>query len=117
MNLLEKKAYIELNAMRLGELLANVKTANMGPGVLAKPMSNILPQAASKGSSILSRLRGQGDHMAELGGLGILAAPSIGHLTGHDMSDNAAHATELGGLGVLAAPSALHMGKALLRRH
>jgi hypothetical protein len=116
MNLLEKRAYIELNAMRLGEMLANTKIANMGMPMAGNVMKN-LPATGSTGSTILSRLKGQGSHIAELAGLGILAAPSVAHMTGHDMGENTNHAMELGGLGVLAAPSALHLGKAILNRH
>lgn len=53
-------------------------------------------------------------HAAELGGLGILAAPSIKKMvTGKEMSENNKHKTELAGLGVLAAPSAVHVAKSL----
>lgn len=41
---------------------------------------------------------------AELAGLATLAAPSVGHLTGHKMSDKATHVSEVSGLGILAAP-------------
>jgi len=53
-------------------------------------------------------------HAAELGGLGILAAPSVQKLRGKAMGEKAEHKTELAGLGVLAAPSALAAGKGLL---
>ena len=56
-------------------------------------------------------------HAAEIGGLGILAAPSIKALaTGKKMSENKTHKYELAGLGLLAAPSAIHMGKSILSK-
>lgn len=50
-------------------------------------------------------------HAAEVGGLGILAAPTVQHLRGEkkEMSDRKKAAYELGGLGVLAAPSAVKL--------
>jgi len=55
-------------------------------------------------------------HAAELGGLGILAAPSAAHLSGHKMKEDTQHKLELGGLGVLAAPSAYAAGKSILSK-
>lgn len=55
-------------------------------------------------------------HAAELAGLGILAAPSIQHLRGKEMSEKNKARTEVAGLGVLAAPSALAAGKAGLSK-
>lgn len=50
-------------------------------------------------------------HAAELGGLGILAAPSVQHLRGKEMSEKNKSRAELGGLGVLAAPTAAVVAK------
>lgn len=48
----------------------------------------------------------------ELGGLGILAAPSVAGLTGHPMGEKAKEVAEVGGLGVLAAHPAYELGHA-----
>jgi hypothetical protein len=54
-------------------------------------------------------------HAAEIGGLGLLAAPTAKKvMTGKDMSEGKQHAAELGGLGILAAPSAYALGKKYL---
>lgn len=50
-------------------------------------------------------------HAAELGGLGILAAPSVQHLRGKEMSEKNKSRAEIAGLGVLAAPTALGVAK------
>lgn len=50
-------------------------------------------------------------HAAELTGLGILAAPSLGHMAGKEWSEKNKARAEVGGLGVLAAPSAVAVGK------
>lgn len=50
-------------------------------------------------------------HAAELGGLGVLAAPSVQRLRGKPMDEKAEHKTELAGLGILAAPSAAAAAK------
>lgn len=50
-------------------------------------------------------------HAAELGGLGILAAPSIQHLRGKEMSEKNKSRAEVAGLGVLAAPTAAAVAK------
>lgn len=55
-------------------------------------------------------------HAAELGGLGVLAAPAIQHLRGKEMSEGAKAKTEVAGLGILAAPSLHAAGKGLLSR-
>lgn len=55
-------------------------------------------------------------HAAELGGLGVLAAPSVQKLRGKPMGEKAEHKTELAGLGILAAPSLHAAGKGLLSR-
>lgn len=44
--------------------------------------------------------------VAELGGLGLLAAPSVSALAGHPWEEKNKTLAEIGGLGVLAAPSA-----------
>lgn len=48
----------------------------------------------------------------ELGGLGVLAAPSVAGLTGHPMGEKAKEVAEVGGLGVLAAHPAYELGHA-----
>lgn len=50
-------------------------------------------------------------HAAELGGLGILAAPSVQHLRGKEMSEKNKSRAEIAGLGVLAAPTAATVAK------
>lgn len=50
-------------------------------------------------------------HAAELGGLGILAAPSVQHLRGKEMSEKNKSRAEVAGLGVLAAPTAIGVAK------
>jgi hypothetical protein len=55
-------------------------------------------------------------HAAELGGLGVLAAPAIQHLRGKEMSEGAKAKTEVAGLGILAAPSLHAAGKGLLAK-
>lgn len=52
-------------------------------------------------------------HVAEIGGLGLLAVPSIQHLLGKKVSDKAKNTMELAGLGMLAAPSVLSLMKGL----
>lgn len=55
-------------------------------------------------------------HAAEIGGLGILAAPSIQALRGKKMNEHKTHKYELAGLGVLAAPSIAHYAEPLLSK-
>jgi hypothetical protein len=58
-------------------------------------------------------------HGAELAGLGVLAAPSIGELrrpNTEPREKNKARA-EVAGLGILAAPSAMSLGKHIITRH
>jgi len=55
-------------------------------------------------------------HLAEIGGLGILAAPSIMELSGKKVSPKAYHAAEIIGLGTLMAPSLSYMGSKMRRR-
>ena len=50
-------------------------------------------------------------HVAELAGLGILAAPSIQHLRKKPMSERKSHLVNAAGLAVLAAPSLLELAK------
>lgn len=46
-------------------------------------------------------------HLASsIAGLGVLAAPSVSHLAGHDMDEKTKSKLELGGLGLIAAPEA-----------
>jgi hypothetical protein len=66
--------------------------------------------------SFQSELEKISSHAAELAGLGILAAPSIGHLRGKDWSEKNKARAEVAGLGVLAAPSAYAVGKAGLSK-
>jgi len=58
----------------------------------------------------------QANIAAELGGLGILAVPSIQHLRGKPLSADTEHKLEVAGLGTLAAPYALTGIKKLLRK-
>lgn len=53
-------------------------------------------------------------HLAELAGLGALAAPTVQSLRGKPMSEKNKSRTELAGLGILAAPSALSLGRRLI---
>lgn len=56
-------------------------------------------------------------HLAEIGGLGILAAPTASkHFGGKEWSDKNKRRAELAGLGVLAAPSAVGLAKDLGKR-
>ena len=55
-------------------------------------------------------------HAVELGGLGLLARPSIAKARGKPMSQKSEAHNEMAGLGVLAAPSAVSLGKSLLKR-
>jgi hypothetical protein len=54
--------------------------------------------------------------MAELAGLGTLAAPTIQKMRGKPMTEKNEHRTELAGLGVLAAPSAYNLAKKYLKK-
>jgi hypothetical protein len=57
------------------------------------------------------------EHAAEVGGLGILAAPHIYHaVTGKKVSNKTERNTELAGLGVLAAHPAHALGKAMMSK-
>ena len=51
-----------------------------------------------------------GTHAAEVGGLGVLARPTIQKMRGKEVSEKSEHAHELAGLGILAVPSAIHLG-------
>lgn len=53
---------------------------------------------------------------AELGGLGVLAAPSVQRLRGKPMKDNTAAKYEVAGLGALAAPYVVRGAKSILTR-
>ena len=67
----------------------------------------------SKIDEDLEKTSGWGDvatHAAEVGGLGILARPTVHKMQGKTVSKRSEHAHELVGLGVLAAPSAAHLG-------
>lgn len=55
-------------------------------------------------------------HATEIGGLGILAAPSIMAMTGKEMSPKAYHAAEIIGLGTLMLPSLGFAGNSMARR-
>lgn len=55
------------------------------------------------------------ESLVEVGGLGVLALPSIQALRGKPMSDHKAHKFELAGLGILAAPYARSLAKGLLK--
>lgn len=56
------------------------------------------------------------EHAAEIGGLGMLAYPSVQHFRKVHMPENTKHKLELAGLGVLAAPSVYHLGRRVLGR-
>lgn len=58
----------------------------------------------------------QANHLAEVAGLGTLAAPSIQALRGKPMKEHNAHKVELAGLGILAAPSIAHGIKTMASR-
>jgi hypothetical protein len=55
-------------------------------------------------------------HAAELGGLGILAAPNVASMAGKKMSEKNKNRAEVAGLGVLAAPSAVALAKNVGKR-
>lgn len=50
-------------------------------------------------------------HAMEVGGLGILARPTIQEARGQEVSERSKRMHELGGLGVLAVPSAVELGQ------
>lgn len=87
-----------MTAYEIGKQLA-IKTAGLNMGTLSPAM--------------------------EVAGLGMLAIPTIDHMTpgGHDRSrahQQVMNAVELGGLGVLATPSLLHLlskAKSVLPAH
>lgn len=59
----------------------------------------------------LSKISSGWEHAAELGGLGLLAAPSVGHLRGKEWSEKNKSKAEVAGLGILAAPTAYKVMK------
>jgi len=76
--------------------------------------------------AVLLKLAGMGEnlgHAFELGGLGILARPTIQEMRGQQVSERSKHIHEVAGLGTLAVPSAVGLGahylpklKGLIRR-
>jgi len=93
----------------------NIKTlgkgALIGAGVLGGGMlaNHLLKPVKSKpltkeASNLVNAL--------ELGGLGVLAAPSVAGLAGHPMGEKAKEIAEVGGLGVLAAHPTYELGHA-----
>lgn len=52
-------------------------------------------------------------HVAEVGGLGLLAVPTIKKMLGKKVSQKEQHWYELGGLGTLAAPSVISIMKGI----
>lgn len=119
-NELEKRAFIEYYATRLGAYMAKLAGLPLTPAfknitrAAATHTPKILPAAetASKAApTMMKRFSEAAPHINEVAGLGILAAPSAMSLAGNPMSDHASHATELAGLGVLAGPSAYHAFK------
>lgn len=62
-------------------------------------------------SNELEKISSKWEHAAEIGGLGILAAPTIADMAGHPMSKKWKDRSELAGLGVLAGPAAKHLVK------
>lgn len=79
----------------------------LGGGMLANHLLNSKPKPLTKTAFSPSMVSG-----LELGGLGVLAAPSVAGLTGHPMGEKAKEVAEVGGLGVLAAHPAYELGHA-----
>lgn len=79
----------------------------LGGGMLANHLLSSKPKPLTKTAFSPSMVSG-----LELGGLGILAAPSVAGLTGHPMGEKAKEVAEIGGLGVLAAHPAYELGHA-----
>ena len=79
----------------------------LGGGMLANHLLNSKPKPLIKTAFSPSMVSG-----LELGGLGVLAAPSVAGLTGHPMGEKAKEVAEVGGLGVLAAHPAYELGHA-----
>ena len=109
--LLEKRAFIDYYTIRLGKYMAKVATLALPPapglfsrmGTAAKGIGTGIINTASNALHHPSA-----EHLTEIGGLGVLAAPSVADLAGSPMDRHTSHMYELGGLGVLAAPSAIH---------
>jgi hypothetical protein len=91
--------------MTLATFRAFVKHASTDPNtpydyhVTRAAISKMFPKLAS----------GALGHAVELGGLGILARPSIQKIRGKPMTESSTAKHELLGLGTLAAPSAYHL--------
>lgn len=103
--------YLETRAAML------YKFAGLGFG---KPLVNAGQRMlGSRAGQAIARHAEPLAHGAEVAGLGILAAPSIGELrhSGAAPQDRTKAKAELAGLGVLAAPSAMSLGKHLITRH
>jgi hypothetical protein len=95
-------------------LLGAVRNVAPAVGGVRTPGTNVLRAAAS--GVLHTKVANSLEHAVELGGLGILARPSINHLRGKEMSERSKSWHETAGLGVLAAPSAYGIGKSLLTR-
>ncbi len=93
------------------------KFASLGFG---RPLVNAgQKMLGSRAGQFIGRHADTLSHGAELAGLGVLAAPSIGelrHPTADPREKRKAKA-EVAGLGILAAPSAMSLGKHLITRH
>lgn len=59
----------------------------------------------------LEKIAHWSEHAAEIGGLGVLAAPTVAKMVGKPMSDKWKDRSELAGLGILAGPSVKHLIK------
>jgi hypothetical protein len=108
--------------VRSGLLGAVKKTVGVGGGRggvqnVMTTQSNPLRAAASGTLGKLASGLGNWGHAAEIGGLGILAKPSIDEMRGKEVAPKRKAGTELAGLGVLAAPSAYELGQSALKKY
>ncbi len=87
------------------------KLAGIGSS-LAKPVGNLIKKPTN-----WKHIGEMAGHAAEVGGLGILARPTIQKMRGKEVSSKSEHAHELAGLGVLAVPSAIHFARGLRGGH
>ena len=73
-------------------------------------------KSMDKIASFIEGFEKRASHVADLAGLGVLAAPSIASLSGKPWKEKTKDKAEVAGLGILAAPSAYALGKNLLKR-
>ena len=99
-------------ATRAGKVGAGAAAA-LGVGALGYGIGKMRAhsQQKQKTSANWKAIGEAAGHAAEVGGLGVLAAPTIQKMRGKKMSERGEHAAELGGLGILAVPSAVHLGR------